>query len=99
MPVMRIEAYHQVARVYGASKGSGSSKAANGARAESTRDDVSISSLGRDYQIAKQAVAEAPDVREDKVAALAERVRSGNYEVGVDDFAAKLLASYHSLSL
>ena len=30
------------------------------------RDEVQISSMGRDYQIAKQAVADASDIREDK---------------------------------
>jgi negative regulator of flagellin synthesis FlgM len=55
---------------------------------------VSISQTGRDYQIAKNAVSEASDVREDKVAQLKAMIDSGSYKVDEGDFASKLLASY-----
>ena len=60
------------------------------------RDEVQISSFGRDYQIAKQAVAEAADIREDKVAELKTKVNSGNYSVDTADFAKKLLEKYNT---
>lgn len=60
------------------------------------RDEVQISSFGRDYQIAKQAVAEASDIREDRVAELKASVNSGNYSVSVNDFAKKLLEKYNA---
>lgn len=50
------------------------------------RDEVQISSFGRDYQIAKQAVTEAADIREDKVAELKAKVNSGNYFVDTAGF-------------
>lgn len=93
---MRIEAYNQVAQIYKASKMAGTSKAA---KAGANRDEVQISSFGRDYQIAKQAVAEASDIREDKVAELAAKVHSNNYNVNVDDFASKLLEKYNAFML
>lgn len=93
---MRIEAYNQVAQIYKASKMMGTSKTA---KAGVGRDEVQISSLGRDYQIAKQAVAEASDIREEKVAALAAKVNSGNYDVSVDSFAEKLLEKYNSFMM
>ena len=91
---MRIEAYHQVAQVYKANR---SVRTAKTADAGASRDEVQISSFGRDYQVAKQAVAEAPDIREEKVTELAARVNSGTYDVSADDFAEKLLEKYQSL--
>lgn len=93
---MRIEAYNQVAQIYKANKTAGTAR--TGKSAES-RDEVQISSFGRDYQIAKQAVAEASDIREEKMAAVAARVKSGNYEVSMNDFAGKLLEKYHSFTV
>ena len=61
------------------------------------RDEVQISSMGRDNQIAKQAVADASDIREDRVAQLKERLDSGNYNVDMNDFANKLLEKYNAL--
>ena len=42
----------------------------------------------------KQAVANAPDVRESITAPIKAKVQSGTYEVGTDDFASKLMAAY-----
>ena len=63
--IMRIEAYNQVAQLYKTNKTSSTRPASASAMG---RDEVQISSFGRDYQIAKKAVAEASDIREDKVA-------------------------------
>lgn len=93
---MRIEAYNQVAQVYKANKAANAPKTA---RTNASRDEVQISSFGRDYQIAKQAVAEAPDIREDKVAALAAKVKSGNYNVDADAFASKVIERYNALMM
>lgn len=93
---MRIEAYNQVAQIYKANKTASTTKTAGVAV---SRDEVQISSFGRDYQIAKQAVAESSDIREDKVAAVAAKVNSGKYEVDAGDFASKLLEKYNALSM
>lgn len=90
---MRIEAYNQVAQLYKTNKPA-NAKSASGAGAG--KDEVQISSFGRDYQIAKQAVADASDIREEKVAKLAAKVNSGNYKVNIDDFAKKLLGNYNA---
>lgn len=91
---MRIEAYNQVAQLYR------SSKTANTQESYSTaagRDEVTISQTGHDYQIAKHAVAEASDIREDKVAELKASIASGNYKVESGEFASKLLEKYYAL--
>lgn len=93
---MRIEAYNQVAQIYKANKTVSTTKTAGVAV---SRDEVQISSFGRDYQIAKQAVAESSDIREDKVATVAAKVNSGKYDVDAGDFASKLLEKYNALSM
>ena len=59
---MRIEAYNQIASIYKTSK---TGKVQQPYGVSTGRDEVQISQLGRDYQIAKQAVAEASDIREE----------------------------------
>lgn len=90
---MRIDAYNQIAQLYGVSKTSRTQKAQGTA---SVSDQVSISQAGRDYQIAKKAVSEASDIREDKVAQLKSMVDAGTYSVEPGDFASKLLEKYNN---
>lgn len=90
---MRIEAYTQVQQIYkaaGAKKTQGTQKA-------KARDEVQLSGFGKDLQIAKQAVAEAPDVREDLVAPLRSQVADGTYEVSAERFAEKVIAKYNEM--
>ena len=92
--VMRIDAYNQVAQLYGAQNKARVQKTQS---AYSVSDQVSISQAGKDFQIAKNAVSGASDIREDKVAQLKQKVDSGTYTVNPDDFASKLLEKYNSL--
>ena len=84
---MRIDAYNQIAQVY---KTTSAAKLQKTENARHGRDEVQISSFGRDYQIAKQAVTEA------KVAELKAKVNSGNYSVDTADFTKKLLEKYNT---
>ena len=88
---MRIDAYNQVAQLYGIQKNLKTQKAQNAA---GPRDQVSISQAGRDYQVAKSAVSEASDIREDKVAEMKSKYESNDYQVDTGDFASKLLEKY-----
>lgn len=87
---MRIGMYNMVSQIYG-NTGTKKTKAAGTANTGSFLDQVSLSSMGKDMQTAKTALANTPDVRESKIAALKERVANGTYDVSVDDFAQKLL--------
>ena len=89
---MRIEAYNQVSQVFGANRASRVKGSGNTGK----KDEVQISQAGRDYQVAKQAVAEASDIRADKVAALKSSIASGSYKVETGDFTAKLIERYES---
>ena len=89
---MRIEAYNQVAQLYQSSNTKNTTQAAktNGMG----RDEVQISSTGKDYHVAKSAVSEAADIREDLVEDIKARIKAGTYDVSPDDFAEKLLSKF-----
>ena len=90
---MRIDAYNQVAAIYKSSK---PARTTATKKTASFQDQLQISQAGRDFQIAKQAVAEASDIREDKVSELKTSVQSGKYQVDSGDFASKLLEKYNA---
>lgn len=90
---MRIEAYTQVQQLYQTQK---TSKAQNAQKA-SFRDQLEISSAGKDIQTAKNAVMGAPDIREDVVAPIKEQIQNGTYEVDADSFAEKLFAKFQEM--
>ncbi len=90
---MRIDAYNQVAQLYGVQSNYKTQKTSS---VSAPKDQVSISQVGCDYQVAKSAVSEASDIREDKVAQLKSMIDSGNYSVEPGDFASKLLEKYNN---
>lgn len=90
---MRIEAYNQVQQLYQAQKVNKAQKASNVHRA----DQVQISSIGKDIQTAKAAVAASPDIREDVVAPIRTKVLNGTYQVEAGSFAEKLLEKYEEM--
>lgn len=84
---MRIESFSQIPKVYQTQainrpQKTGSVKPA---------DMVQISSIGKDFQTAKNAVAASPDIREDVVAPIKAKLESGNYQVSAESFAEKLM--------
>lgn len=87
---MRIDAYNQISQIYQTNK----KHTVNKTSQVYGSDKVEISQFGKDYQIAKQAVAQASDVRADKVADIKARIDAGTYSVSNDDFAAKLAEKY-----
>ncbi|MGN0482619.1 MAG: flagellar biosynthesis anti-sigma factor FlgM [Lachnospiraceae bacterium] len=90
---MRVEAYNQIAQIYKTKQVS----ATKSVSAVAKKDEFVMSQTGRDYQIAKQALADAPEIRKDKVAKLKSQIESGEYHVDAGDFAGKLLEKYNSL--
>ena len=90
---MRIEAYNQIQQLYRTKQVKKTQQSANVSRA----DQLQISSLGKDIQTAKAAVAAAPDVRADRVAALKAKVQDGTYSVSNEKFAEMLLQKYEEV--
>lgn len=91
---MRIEAYNAISQVYQAN-----SKMATKTNATaSSNDKFEISETAKSYQVAKQAVSAAPDIREDKVAEIKAKMASGTYTVSAEDFAEKVLDSTSTIT-
>lgn len=85
--IMRIEAYNQVQQIYQAQRVNKNTKVQGAGKT----DQVSISSIGRDFQMAKSAVMSSPDIREELVAPIRTKIQNGTYEVSAGSFAEKLL--------
>ncbi|MBQ8413330.1 MAG: flagellar biosynthesis anti-sigma factor FlgM [Lachnospiraceae bacterium] len=92
---MRIGTYNMISQIYG-STSTKKSNNTNSTSYASFRDEVSFSSMGKDMQIAKNALRTAPDVRESLVNDIKARISNGTYEVSNEDFAAKLMDAYAS---
>ena len=88
---MRIEAYNQIQSLYQTQKVRQTQKA-NAVNRPS--DQISISSFGKDMQVAKAALASTPDIREDITADIKKQIQNGTYSVSTESFADKLLAKY-----
>ncbi len=88
---MRIDAMSEVSQLYqsnGMKRKTGTTKSAY------TKDSVEISEFGKELQVAKQAVAQAEDVRMDKVQELKARIANGTYDVPMGALADKLLSGF-----
>ncbi len=92
---MRIDAYNQIGHLY---------QTTHKTKVQTTgkvvaKDELHISGAGRDYQIAKQAVTRASDIREDKVAAIKASMEAGTYQVSNSSFAEKLIEEYEKYNI
>ena len=85
---MRIDAINRVSQLYQAN----STKKVAKAKGAEKYDSVQISQMGKDYQVAKAAVAATPDVRTDLVNDIKTRLQNGTYDVSMEMLADKLLA-------
>lgn len=90
---MRIEAYTQVQQVYNTKK---TAKTQTKDKV-SFADQLQISSLGKDIQTAKQAVAASSDIREEITAPVKAKIQAGNYDVSAESFADKLMQKYEEM--
>ncbi len=92
---MRIEAYTQVQQIYNTKK---TAKVQNKAKVSAT-DQLQISSIGKDIQTVKAALAESSDIREELTAPLKASIANGTYQVSGESFADKLMQKYDELGL
>lgn len=90
---MRIEAYTQVQQLYN-NKNTAKVKETS---KPSFADQLQISSLGKDIQTVKQAVANTSDIRENLTAPIKAAIQNGTYEVSGDNFADRLLKKYDEM--
>ena len=90
---MRIEAYNAVSQVYQ----SNTKLVAKTNTIANANDKFEISQTAKSYQVAKQAVNAAPDIRQDKVADIKAKMSAGAYTVKPEDFADKVMGSASTL--
>lgn len=90
---MRIEAYTQVQQLYNAKK---PAKVQDKSKV-SVSDKIQISSIGKDIQTAKNAVAAADDIREELTAPIKASIANGTYQVSGESFAEKLMQKYEEI--
>lgn len=86
---MRIDAYNAVNQVY--QTNAQTKKVVTDKKVSS--DKLEISQTGKDIAVAKNAIAEAPDVRADKVESIKRQMAEGTYSVSLEDVADKMLDS------
>lgn len=91
---MRIEAYTQIQQMYGTQN---TKKADTAKTGTSFKDQLQLSSAGKDMTTAKSAVANSPDIRTDLVNSIKEQIDDGTYEVDADDFAGKMFDKFNGL--
>lgn len=92
---MRVDATNKVNQVYQANN----VKKVTMTSSINTSDSLVLSQTGKDIQIAKQAIAQIPDVREDKVNQLKASLASGTYDVSAEELADKLIDNYFDQSI
>lgn len=87
-----VEAYVQKTQTSGIEKLPG--QASHEAKKPEQQDEISISTAAREMQEARKAVEDAPDVREDKVAAIKKQIQEGTYRVPAEAVVEKLLSVF-----
>ena len=87
---MRIDAYNKINQMQSVSK----INKVTTKKPVGQTDKLELSQAGKDYQVAKSAVSEAPDIRMDLVNDIKERLANGTYNVSDEDLADKLLERY-----
>lgn len=88
---MRINGITNAGNVYNTKK---VNKAYSSSSVPTSKDTLAISDFAKELQIAKQAVLNTPDVRQDKVDEIKKQMEAGNYNVSASQLADKLLKKY-----
>ncbi|MGL4738815.1 MAG: flagellar biosynthesis anti-sigma factor FlgM [Cellulosilyticaceae bacterium] len=84
---MRIHQMNQIHNAYGV--GQAKPVAQTGAN---KRDEVNVSHLAKEYQVAYGAARKADDIRADRVAELKAQIQSGNYNVSAKEVCEKIVS-------
>ncbi len=92
---MRIDAFNKISELYKTSSVKSTAKS----KGVSFSDTLEISQTGKDYQVAKNALSQIPDVREAKINEIKQRMAEGTYQVTMDEVADKLVGEYFDESI
>lgn len=92
---MRIDALNQVSHLYQANKTKKISKSSETEK----KDQFEISQSAKDYQTAKKALSQTPDIREDKVTEIKNAMNTGTYNVSAQEIADKMVSKYFDIGI
>lgn len=92
---MRVDAVNQISQIYKPASTKKVEKSGN----VQNKDAYEISQFAKDYQVAKKAVSETSQVREEKVAQIKEAIASGSYNVSAQEVAEKIVSNYFDYSI
>lgn len=81
----------KVSRIY--DRQNNVSKTEKSTKAKESKDVVSISNSAKDFQTVMTAIKNVPDIREDKVKNIQERIKDDNYNVDTDDLVERMIDS------
>ena len=90
----RMWGFMRIANIYamqGAARPTNVSAKNKAERAVGKEDGFTLSTIAADFNLARRAVVEAPDIRTDKVNDILTRINAGEYGVSADDVANKIL--------
>ncbi len=87
---MRIDAYNKVSQLYSTNNVKKTAKPSK----TGFSDKLEISQTGLDYRVAKQAVTQASDAREDRVNEIKKRIESGTYNISMEEVAERIVNRY-----
>lgn len=88
---MRIDAYNAVNQIY---QTTAQVKKVDAEKKVQKDDKLEISQAGKDINVAKKAIKESPDVREDKIEAIKKQMAEGTYSVSTEALADKILDGF-----
>lgn len=92
---MRVDAYNQVTQIYQSNQ----KRTSSVKESRKSSDVCEISQSGRDYQVAREAIKAAPNVREDRILAIRQQMASGTYNVSAEEVADKMAESYFNTTI
>lgn len=87
-------AINNVFRTYEAYSSSSFVKPQRMSREEEKRDIITLSNQAKDYQTAFTALSKVPDIREEKVFDIQNRINYGEYSISSSDLASKILEKF-----
>lgn len=89
---MRIDGTNNVSAVYKSNK---AAKAYGATNVSTSKDTLAISDFAKSLQSAKQAVDNAPDIRQSRVDEIMLQMEAGTYNISAKQVADKILENYN----
>lgn len=84
---MKISNISQISNIYQKN----SKIKSNSKNLSSSKDDLTLSSQALDYKKAFSSIKKLPDIRQDKVDLISEKIKNGTYNIPIEQVAEKML--------